>query len=108
MMTNTVSLTEKNMDNFENCSSYFTRRGYTNEYTTKDELNFPVAYSCKMVHTKYSIRIDYYISDNCVYHLQSIVAHDNFGQLERLIRSIWRPQERYTTDHTARCIHNIC
>ena len=55
MMTNTISLTEKNMDNFENCSSYFTRRGYTNEYTTKDELDFPVAYSCKMVHIKYSI-----------------------------------------------------
>ena len=38
---------------------------------TQDELNYPVAYS--------------------------IVVHANFGQVERLIRAIWRPQERSST-----------
>ena len=28
--------------------------------------------------------------------IKSIAVHSHFGQLERLIRSIWRPQERYT------------
>ena len=32
-----------------------------------------------------------------IYNMQkSIAVHSHFGQLERLIRSIWRPQEGYT------------
>ena len=34
------------MNNFENCSDYFTRRSFNDEPVTEDELEFPVAYSC--------------------------------------------------------------
>lgn len=46
-ITSTSSLTEEKMNNFENCSTYFKQRGYTTGYVTEDELDFPVAYSCK-------------------------------------------------------------
>ena len=47
VMTKTSSITEKFMHNFENCSDYFTERGYNNGPVTDDELEFPIAYSCK-------------------------------------------------------------
>ena len=45
-MTKTSSLAEEDMNNFENCLAYFTRRGFNNGLATDDQ-EFPVAYSCK-------------------------------------------------------------
>ena len=53
------------------CQTHISSRVYNNIRPTQDELNYPVAYS--------------------------IVVHANFGQVERLIRAIWRPQERSST-----------
>lgn len=63
----TSSLDEENIDEFWTCQTYISSRVYNNVKPTQDELTYPVAYS--------------------------IVVHANFGQVERLIRAIWRPQE---------------
>ena len=64
----TSSLNEEHIKEYLTCQSYISSREYNNIKPTQDELNYPVAYS--------------------------IVVHTNFGQVERLIRAIWRPQER--------------
>ena len=66
----TSSLNEENIKEFS-CQAYISSRVYNNIRPPQDELNYPVAYS--------------------------IVVHANFGQVERLIRAIWRPQERSFT-----------
>ena len=66
----TSSLNEENIKEFS-CQTYISSRVYNNIESTQDELNYPVAYS--------------------------IVVHANFGQVERLIRAIWRPQEWSST-----------
>ena len=58
------------MMEFLTCQSYVSYRVYNNIKPTKDELDYPVAYS--------------------------IVVHTNFGLVERLIRAIWRPQEWFS------------
>ena len=53
----------------QNCSDFIRRRGYTMSSMTKEEENFPIAYS--------------------------ILAYRNIEQAERLLRAIYRPQNFY-------------
>ena len=63
------SLSIEDMKQFPYCSDYLLTRGFNNRQPSEDELEFPIAYS--------------------------IVIHSHFGLVERLIRSIWRPLERF-------------
>ena len=63
------SLSTDDMKQFPYCSDYLLSRGFNNRQPSQDEREFPIAYS--------------------------IVVHSHFGMVERLIRSIWRPQERF-------------
>ena len=63
------SLSTEDMKQFPYCSDYLLSRGFNNRQPSEEELEFPIAYS--------------------------IVVHSHFGLVERLIRSIWRPQERF-------------
>ena len=53
----------------DNCANFITRRGYNSLPVTEEETNFPIAFS--------------------------ILYHDNFEQVERLLRAIYRPQNTY-------------
>lgn len=67
------SLSTEELKQFPYCSDYLLSRGFNKRQPSEDELEFPIAYS--------------------------IVVHSHFGLVERLIRSIWRPQERFCQQH---------
>ena len=85
---------------YASCDDYIKDRGYNNVVATKDEQDFAIAYE----HV-----INFSLTDICknspsnlilstlhqliITRVKSIAVHNHFRQLERLIRSIWRPQE---------------
>ncbi|XP_060607647.1 beta-1,3-galactosyl-O-glycosyl-glycoprotein beta-1,6-N-acetylglucosaminyltransferase-like [Ruditapes philippinarum] len=88
-LNKTPIMTPQNyMESTRNCSSFITDRGYITHHLTAEERNFPIAFS--------------------------ILMYKDVDQVERLLRTIYRPQNIYcihvdskTDDALYRAIQNI-
>jgi len=94
-------LIENILDQYATCDDYIKDRGYNNVEANKDEQDFAIAYEHVIIFSLIDICKN--SSSNLIlatFHqliitrVKSIAVHNHFRQLERLIRSIWRPQER--------------
>ena len=93
-------LIENILDQYATCDDYIKDRGYNNVVATKDEKDFAIAYEHVIKFLLKDIRknspsnlILATLHQLIITGVKSIAVHNHFGQLERLIRSIWRPQE---------------
>ena len=93
-------LIENILHQYATCDDYIKDRGYNDAVATENEQDFAIAYEHVIIFSLIAICKN--SSSNLILttlhqlkitRVKSIAVHNHFRQLERLIRSIWRPQE---------------